>query len=416
MYGAYLPVGLPRRSGGHRLQSTSHHADTSTVTSVRRRSGAVLAVTAVLAAAVLTTAALGIPAPAAATTPPPDTTGTSRSTPGTAAEAQAEADAAARRVAELTDRYTQVSAQAASTAAELAAAFAEVAAADRAVQVTRERLQAARDLQATQTRSLYAVGGDLGVVMTVLVSDSPEDALWWAQISPQVESSVTSATDRAVLAADRAALAATDRAEERSQEAARLSALTGKLRDQRAEAESLLVRAEVEVRRLRNRAGALAAAEEQERRLAEARAAAARARLASGGVGALAIPHDYLAVYQQAATTCPGMDWPLLAAVGQVESGHGRNTGPSSAGAIGPMQFMPATFAAYAVDGNGDGVRDAWDYRDAIYTAAAYLCRSGARGGTPEGIHRALLAYNHAEWYVDLVLGARASIAAAQAG
>jgi membrane-bound lytic murein transglycosylase B len=109
------------------------------------------------------------------------------------------------------------------------------------------------------------------------------------------------------------------------------------------------------------------------------------------------------------------MSWTLLAGVGQVESGHGRNNGPSSAGAIGPMQFMPATFAAYAVDGDHDGTLDAWDPQDAIFTAAHYLCVSGADGGSAAGIHAALLAYNHAEWYVDLVLAAQQAIIAAQA-
>jgi len=83
----------------------------------------------------------------------------------------------------------------------------------------------------------------------------------------------------------------------------------------------------------------------------------------------------------------------------------------SPSGAQGLMQFMPATFAGYAVDGDHDGVTDAWDYHDAIYSAAAYLCTSGARGGAPDGIRDALLAYNHAQWYVDLVLAARSAIA-----
>jgi membrane-bound lytic murein transglycosylase B len=106
------------------------------------------------------------------------------------------------------------------------------------------------------------------------------------------------------------------------------------------------------------------------------------------------------------------MRWSLLAAVGQVESGHGRNNGPSSAGAVGPMQFMPATFAIYGVDGNGDGVRDPWEFHDAIFAAARYLCASGARGGSDQGIRTAIFAYNHAQWYVDLVLGAERSILA----
>jgi membrane-bound lytic murein transglycosylase B len=76
------------------------------------------------------------------------------------------------------------------------------------------------------------------------------------------------------------------------------------------------------------------------------------------------------------------------------------------------MQFMPATFAAYAVDGDGDGHLDPWDYQDSIFTAAAYLCASGARGGGTAAIRKSLFAYNHANWYVDLVLTAQRAIIA----
>ncbi|MFZ0161192.1 MAG: lytic transglycosylase domain-containing protein, partial [Kineosporiaceae bacterium] len=119
----------------------------------------------------------------------------------------------------------------------------------------------------------------------------------------------------------------------------------------------------------------------------------------------------YQRAYQQAAGSCPGLRWTLLAAVGQVESGHGRNSGPSSAGAVGPMQFMPATFARYGIDGDHDGKADAWNYADAIPTAARYLCASGL-DATPAGVQQALLAYNHAQWYVDLVLSTERAIVA----
>jgi membrane-bound lytic murein transglycosylase B len=102
------------------------------------------------------------------------------------------------------------------------------------------------------------------------------------------------------------------------------------------------------------------------------------------------------------------MDWTLLAAVGQVESGNGRNAGTSSAGAIGPMQFMPATFNAYAVDGNHDGRLDPYSPADAIFTAAHYLCTGGA--GSPAGVRAALFRYNRADWYVELVLAVQAQI------
>jgi hypothetical protein len=111
----------------------------------------------------------------------------------------------------------------------------------------------------------------------------------------------------------------------------------------------------------------------------------------------------YSALYHSAASTCPGLSWTVLAAIGQVESGHGRDTSTSYAGAMGPMQFEPSTFATYAVDGNHDGIRDIQDPADAIYTAAAYLCANGAGSG-PDGLARAIWHYNHADWYVQMVL------------
>jgi len=66
-----------------------------------------------------------------------------------------------------------------------------------------------------------------------------------------------------------------------------------------------------------------------------------------------AIPGGYLSLYQQASATCPGLSWTVLAAIGTVESSNGTSTlpgvqaGANSAGAEGPMQFEPATFAQY---------------------------------------------------------------------
>jgi hypothetical protein len=61
------------------------------------------------------------------------------------------------------------------------------------------------------------------------------------------------------------------------------------------------------------------------------------------------IPPTMLALYQQAAPTCPGLDWTVLAAIGKIETDHGRDpVMVSSAGAVGPMQFEPSTFAEYA--------------------------------------------------------------------
>jgi cell wall-associated NlpC family hydrolase len=122
-----------------------------------------------------------------------------------------------------------------------------------------------------------------------------------------------------------------------------------------------------------------------------------------------AVPAAWLPLYQQAASTCPGLSWSVLAAVGTVESGSGRSTAPgvwsgsNAAGAEGPMQFEPATFAAFATVGPG-GARPAspYDPVDAVYSASALLCADG--GGAASTLHAALEAYNHSDTYVDTVL------------
>jgi murein DD-endopeptidase MepM/ murein hydrolase activator NlpD len=102
----------------------------------------------------------------------------------------------------------------------------------------------------------------------------------------------------------------------------------------------------------------------------------------------------------QGAGSAYGIPWEVLASINKVESNFGRNMGPSSAGAVGWMQFMPSTWDRWGLDANGDGVADPWNPEDAIYAAARYL---SAAGGTQD-ISRGVFAYNHAQWYVDEVL------------
>jgi membrane-bound lytic murein transglycosylase B len=109
---------------------------------------------------------------------------------------------------------------------------------------------------------------------------------------------------------------------------------------------------------------------------------------------------EYIKLYKESAKEYGfGKDWYVLAAVGQVESNHGQNMGPSSAGAMGPMQFLPSTWAASGVDGNGDGRANIMDPEDAIPAAAGYL----REGGAPRDWYAALYSYNHADWYVKKV-------------
>jgi cell wall-associated NlpC family hydrolase len=116
---------------------------------------------------------------------------------------------------------------------------------------------------------------------------------------------------------------------------------------------------------------------------------------------ASAIPANYLADFKAAGTRY-GIPWTVLAAIGKVESGFGANDGPSSAGALGPMQFEPSTWALY-----GDG-GDIMNPGDAIPAAARLLVANGA----PGNLQQAVLAYNHASWYVTEVLNQAAAYAA----
>jgi len=103
----------------------------------------------------------------------------------------------------------------------------------------------------------------------------------------------------------------------------------------------------------------------------------------------------------QAAGNTYGIPWEVLAAINKVETNFGQNLGPSSAGAVGWMQFMPSTWARWGVDANADGVADPNNPTDAIFSAARYLAGCGGQFD----IARAVYCYNHASWYVNEVLG-----------
>ncbi|SDJ45723.1 Membrane-bound lytic murein transglycosylase B [Frankineae bacterium MT45] len=165
--------------------------------------------------------------------------------------------------------------------------------------------------------------------------------------------------------------------------------------------------------------------------------------LAQGGIPLIA-----LQAYQRAAASTAksdpqcGLTWPLLAAIGRVESNHGRFggaviypngltapriLGPALDGvstalirdtdhgvldgdvvydrAVGPMQFIPSTWKTWGVDGNGDGVADPSNLFDAALSAAHYLCAAAGEVATPAGMARAVLAYNHSATYLATVLG-----------
>jgi murein DD-endopeptidase MepM/ murein hydrolase activator NlpD len=109
---------------------------------------------------------------------------------------------------------------------------------------------------------------------------------------------------------------------------------------------------------------------------------------------------EQLRALWQGAGTAYGIPWQVLASINKIESNFGRNMGPSSAGAVGWMQFMPDTWLRWGMDANGDRIADPWDPEDAIYAAARYLAAAGAR----DDLRRGIFAYNHANWYVNDVL------------
>ena len=131
------------------------------------------------------------------------------------------------------------------------------------------------------------------------------------------------------------------------------------------------------------------------------------------------IPSAMLAHYQEAAITCPGLPWTILAAIGTIESDNGQSnlpgvhSGTNSAGAEGPMQFEPRTFAAYdePVPPGGATPPNPYDPVDAVYAAARLLCADGASGGAD--LSGAVYAFNHSAAYMAEVLALAETYAAA---
>jgi cell wall-associated NlpC family hydrolase len=122
------------------------------------------------------------------------------------------------------------------------------------------------------------------------------------------------------------------------------------------------------------------------------------------------IPPTFCALYVAAVRVCPGLDWSILAAIGKIETDHGRldapgvSSGENFAGAGGPMQFLEPTFAGvlgrHTLPPGGATPPSRYNLHDAVHAAAFYLCDSGA----PQDLYKAIFAYNHADWYVRDVL------------
>jgi hypothetical protein len=249
-----------------------------------------------------------------------------------------------------------------------------------------------------RVRGLYMSGGPLALYATLLDAQDPTALQEQAIVVTQVVSNDRMVVDGADAAAQQAVQLA-DSAE---------SAAKAHIRTERSVAVAatrvmaLLTQEQALLAQARSHAAAVHAAEEALRAQQDALSTITQQDIAA--MRPLPAPAAYMAIYHHAAAAeCPGLSWTILAAIGQVESGHGRDTSTSYAGAVGPMQFLPATFQAYAVDGNHDGVLDIMDPHDAIYTAAHYLCANGANRG-PDSLYGAIWHYNHADWYVQMVL------------
>lgn len=318
--------------------------------------------------------------------------------------ALARLDRLTRQVARATRRYDAAFAQVGVTVT------AEVAA-QRALDEARRASERDAARAEERVRRLYISGGSWAWYGAVLTAGDVGTLTERAVVAERAV-----AGDAAALAQTRAAAAAAARRARAAGLAVRRT--VGTQRDVAVVAgrlDALLAEAQRTLERLSARLRGVRALE-----LARARFAAARGAVDAvttrrvGELRVLPPPAAYLALYRAAAPTCPGLSWTVLAAIGQVESGHGRDTATSYAGAMGPMQFMPATFAAYGVDGDGDGRRDIMNPADAIFSAAAYLCANGA--GSPATLPAAVFRYNNAGWYVRMVLTLAGRYAAAGGG
>jgi cell wall-associated NlpC family hydrolase len=122
------------------------------------------------------------------------------------------------------------------------------------------------------------------------------------------------------------------------------------------------------------------------------------------------IPADYLAFYQTAAKNCPGLDWSILAAIGKIETNHGRSrlpgvhSGENHAGAGGPMQFLKPTWdgvlARHQIPPGGATPPSRYNPHDAIHAAAFLLCDNN----DSRNLRTAIWNYNHSDDYVSAVL------------
>ena len=330
-----------------------------------------------------------------------------------AADARAEAQAAAARVEALQPVVERALRAYDRALAGLASGVSQTITAEQAADQAAQLAISDRHTANNRVRALYMSGGSSALIASVLSASGPTDAL---RRLGYVQRLVQTGEAGAATSLD-ASAGLQARADALMRAAEESTTTASDVERRFDELSAALAEASAELARLSQRARGLAAAEAAAARVSALNAAVAasgQARVASAHASE-AVPADYQRLYLAAARTCRGMSWSLLAAIGQVETGHGANTSSSYAGAQGPMQFMPATFASYGVDGDHDGDVDIHDPADAIFSAAHYLCANGA-GRDEESTARAVWHYNHADWYVALVLKLAGQYAAREAG
>ena len=321
------------------------------------------------------------------------------------ATARSQARAAAGDVRALQAKVTAAEAAYQASLDGLSSAVTSQVQAERIADQASETSQAATREQRRHLQQLYLTAGPS--VLGLFLSDGPVAAAQGNDYLARIVAQDQRAAGLAKAEQERAITAATRLDRNTNGVASTVDQVEQRYNDVQAllgQAESRLDRLSANARQLADIQALIKQLNAQKAAADAARSAAAH-RAKAGG-----IPTEYLALYRAAAQTCPGLPWVVIAAIGQVETGHGSNPNDSSAGAQGPMQFLPSTFAAYAVDGNGDGVKDIRNPADAIFTAAAYLCANHG-GRDANGLRGAIYRYNHANWYVELVLNIATQIA-----
>jgi hypothetical protein len=325
------------------------------------------------------------------------------------ADTISQANAQAQRLAAAIDKL-QPKVDAAIAAYDTSlAALGEAVSTNVAAERTYSSLLQQADALVTQQDShivaLYKSGGSLALYASALRSGDPSGL----RQLPYLKAIVTTDAQSAATAL-RIAAAAKEALDASQTQIDNGLANTDSVNVRLAAVQSVLAQQEGLLDEASGRAKNLQALKDAAAALAASQAAAAAAGAqAAESAQAFPIPPLYRALYQNAAQTCPGLSWTVLAAIGQVETHHGSGGMVSSAGALGPMQFLPGTFIEYARDGDRDGLANIMDPADAIYTAAAYLCANGAGQGG-QSLYTAIWNYNHADWYVQLVLALSAKI------